>query len=141
MMSALAPDPALRRRCRAALYEHRRRAAADLQAPLRYGLRDLEDLARAATTCGYCGGVLSVATLAFDHPTPTCRAADYTLANLAVCCVPCNLAKGVLTAEEFLALLALLRRWHPRASGDVLARLRAGGQRYARGRRRKESWP
>jgi hypothetical protein len=139
MPMTLAPDPALRRRCRAALYEHRRRAAADRQGPLGYGLLDLEALARGATTCAYCGAVLSVATLTFDHATPTCRAADYTLGNLAVCCGSCNTAKGLLTAEEFLGLLALLRTWHPRASGDVLGRLRSGGWRYAVRRRRKET--
>jgi hypothetical protein len=44
---------------------------------------------------------------------------------------PCNEAKGgSLDADEFRALLALLRGSHPRAWGDVLGRLRAGGKRY-----------
>jgi 5-methylcytosine-specific restriction endonuclease McrA len=131
---------ALRRRCRAALYEHRRRARADRQV-VRYGLRDLEDLARDNPTCAYCGCLLSAATLSFDHATPTSRAADYTLGNLAVCCGRCNEAKGLLTAEEFRQLLVLLRTWHPRAGADVLGRLRAGGRRYAVSRRRGESRP
>jgi hypothetical protein len=114
---ALAPDQAaLRRRCRAALYEHRRRARADRQA-VRYGLRDLEALARASRTCCYWGALLTATTLTFDHATPTGRATDYSLGNLAICCGPCNEAKGLLNAEEFRALLALLRTWHPRRPG------------------------
>jgi hypothetical protein len=74
----------------------------------------------------------------FDHQTPTARAADHFLGNLAVCCIPCNLAKGILDAGEFVALLQLLRGWHPRSSADVMGRLRAGGRRYAMSRRRKD---
>jgi 5-methylcytosine-specific restriction endonuclease McrA len=116
-------------RCKRALAEHRRRAKADRQT-LDYDPADLERLARAAVACPYCHAVLTPATLAFDHAMPTCRAADYRLENLRVVCAPCNLAKGVMSEEEFLQLLDLLRRWHPRPAGDVLARLRSGGKRY-----------
>jgi hypothetical protein len=68
--------------------------------------------------------------LVFDHRTPTSRVVDYRLGNVACCCTVCNEAKGLLTADEFSQLLALLRTWHPRAGSDVLARLRAGGRRY-----------
>jgi 5-methylcytosine-specific restriction endonuclease McrA len=126
-------DAAIRRRCRHALASHRRRAARDFQR-LDYTLADLERLAAASPCCCYCGTPLPAGGFAFDHKTPTARAADHVLGNLAVCCIPCNTAKGLLTAEEFLQLLALLRTWHPRAGSDLLARLRAGGRRYAQGR-------
>jgi 5-methylcytosine-specific restriction endonuclease McrA len=121
-------DP-VRRVCSAALHGHRKRAWADRQ-QLDYGLAELERLARKAVTCAYCGAVLTPGTLAFDHATPTARRADYRLGNLRVACVPCNCAKGCLSADEYLALLALLRGFHPAAWGDVLGRLRSGGKRY-----------
>jgi hypothetical protein len=127
------PNDALRRRCRRAPAEHARHARADRR-PLGYGLADLEALARGSRNCCYCEAWLTASTLAFDHQTPTCRAADYRLGNLAVCCGPCNLANGLLTADEFRQLLTLLRTWRPPARAGVLARLRAGGRRYARRR-------
>jgi 5-methylcytosine-specific restriction endonuclease McrA len=126
--SGLAADP-LRRVCSAALSHHRARARKDLQT-LDYGLADLERLARRTQACPYCGAVLSPGAWAFDHMTPLARAADYRLANVTPACVPCNCAKGILSATEFKALLALLRTFHPAAFGDVLGRLRSGGRRY-----------
>jgi hypothetical protein len=120
----------LRRRCKASYDSHRRRAAADRQ-QLGYTRADLEALVRRAERCPYCGTPLSPATFALDHATPTCRAANYSLGNLGVCREPCNIAKGLLSAAEFRALLALIGDWHPRARADVLARLRAGARRYA----------
>jgi 5-methylcytosine-specific restriction endonuclease McrA len=133
--SAAAP---LRRRCRGALDSHRKRAKAD-GLSITYGLRDLEALALASPCCEYCGCVLLPSTLVFDHRTPTARvatSASYSLRNLAVCCIPCNSAKGQLSTEEFQKLRDLVNSWHPRAGCDLLARLRSGGQRYARSRKR-----
>lgn len=123
-----AADP-LRRACSAALSHHRARAKKDRQA-LDYGLADLERLARRTVTCPYCGAVLNPAAISFDHMIPLTRRADYRLCNLAVVCLPCQSAKGALSADEYLALLALLRGCHPAALGDVLGRLRWGGKRY-----------
>jgi 5-methylcytosine-specific restriction endonuclease McrA len=134
-LSATSTEASLLRRCRAALAEHRRRARRDHQGALSYGLADLEALARAAPRCAYCGALLDAATFTFDHARPLARVADYSLANLVVCCRLCNEQKGLLTGAEFRQLLALLRTWHPRAGADLLARLRAGGRRYGRGRR------
>jgi 5-methylcytosine-specific restriction endonuclease McrA len=121
-------DP-LRRVCSAALSHHRARARADHQA-LDYGLADLERLARRTQACPYCGAVLSPGTVSFDHRVPTSRRADYRLCNLAVVCPPCQSAKGRMSADEYLALLALLKTFHPAVFGDVLGRLRGGGKRY-----------
>jgi 5-methylcytosine-specific restriction endonuclease McrA len=125
---AATADP-LRRACSVALAHHRARAKKDFQA-LDYGLADLERLARRTQACPYCGAVLTPGVLSFDHRIPTSRVADYRLGNLAVVCPPCQSAKGALSADEYVALLALLRRSHPAAWGDVLGRLRSGGRRY-----------
>jgi 5-methylcytosine-specific restriction endonuclease McrA len=121
-------DP-VRKVCSTALAHHRARARADHQA-LDYGLAQLEALARRTQACPYCGAVLSPGAISFDHRTPLARRADYRLANVAVVCPPCQLAKGALSADEYMALLALLRQSHPAVYGDVLGRLRAGGRRY-----------
>jgi 5-methylcytosine-specific restriction endonuclease McrA len=123
-----AADP-LRRVCSAALSHHRARAKKDLQT-LDYGLLDLERLARRTQACPYCGAVLSPGAISFDHRTPLARRADYRLANVAVVCPPCNCSKGCMAADEYLALLALLKTFHPQVYGDVMARLRSGGRRY-----------
>lgn len=126
-------DSPLRRRCRAALVAHRRRAKADRQA-IDWTLYDLEARAQGQPCCAYCGAHLTVGTLAFDHRIPPCRRLDdrsYALVNLAVCCTPCNQAKGLLTDSEYQELLCMLARWGPRAVSDLLGRLRSGGRRYA----------
>jgi 5-methylcytosine-specific restriction endonuclease McrA len=123
-----AADP-LRRTCSVALSHHRARAKADHQC-LDYGLADLERLARRTQACPYCGAVLAPGAISFDHRVPTSRRADYRLANVAVVCPPCNCSKGCMSADEYLALLALLKTFHPAVFGDVMARLRSGGRRY-----------
>jgi 5-methylcytosine-specific restriction endonuclease McrA len=118
----------IRLRCRRALGSHRERARADGQ-DLPYGLRELEELARAAQTCAYCKRPLDF-SFQFDHRTPTSRGGAHALANIELACCDCNSAKGAMDADEFKALLSLLRGFHHRAWGDVLGRLRAGGKRY-----------
>jgi hypothetical protein len=120
----------LRKRVKASLDAHRRRAAADRQ-PLEYDLAALLDLVNGEDRCAYCDAWLTVTTFAPDHAMPTSRTANYTSGNVAVTCEPCNSAKGLLSAQEFLALLALVAGWHPWARADLLARLRAGGKRFA----------
>lgn len=131
--TAAVPETPLRKRCKASVAAHRKRARQDRQT-LDYGVEDLEARAKCQRNCAYCGAYLTVATISWDHRTPTCRQADYSLGNLALCCEQCNRAKGLLTAEEYCALLGLIRTWHPRAQGDVLGRLRSGAGRYARRR-------
>jgi hypothetical protein len=97
---------------------------------LDFGLLDLLRLARSTDICPYCRNVLPPSLLTFDHKVPLARGGRSELANLGVCCQPCNAAKGLLDADEFQALRQLLRSFHPRAYGDVLLRLRAGGARY-----------
>src|SRR5262249_40215415 len=115
----------------------RTRARADGQV-LDYGLADLARIALAARSCPYCGrALLTPEAAAFDHDMPTAldtSPAAYSLRNVVVCCRPCNESKGILTGAQFRALLQLLEGFGPRVLVDVLARLRAGGRRYARGR-------
>jgi len=52
----------------------------------------------------------------------------FDLANLIVCCMTCNAAKGPLTESEFRTLLKLLSTWPNSAQVNTLARLRAGAR-------------
>jgi 5-methylcytosine-specific restriction endonuclease McrA len=125
--TSLRADP-LRQRCRRALADHRARAKAD-GVTLRYGLADLEALARAELQCAYCR--LPVGwDFQIDHRTPTSRGGKHALSNLAVACARCNQIKGKLTEQEYRELLALARAWHPAAAEDLLGRLRSGWRRY-----------
>jgi hypothetical protein len=130
------PANPLLAKARRLLADHKRRAKA-AGCVLDYDLADLERLLRGNPTCAFCRNVVPLEALTIDHRTPITRGGRHLYENLAVVCQPCNLAKGVLDDEEFLQLRALLRSMHPRAYADVLARLRSGGARYARGRSRR----
>jgi hypothetical protein len=115
------------------LADQRRRAHADHQQDAVPPLDALVQLVKDSPTCAYCGCVLTPETFSLDHKMPTCRRADYSLGALAVCCLPCQQRKGLLSSDEFRQVLALIATWPPRAGSDLLARLRAGGgARYGR---------
>ena len=120
-------------RARRLLHDHRTRARKD-GAEIDYTLRDLRELLASSPCCAYCG--MPVAwDASIDHKTPTSRGGKHCRANLVVCCRACQERKGLLSAEEFRQLLALIGSWAPRAGSDLLARLRAGGgKRYGRNR-------
>jgi 5-methylcytosine-specific restriction endonuclease McrA len=44
--------------------------------------------------------------MTFDHRTPVCRGGMTTIDNLVLACRECNLTKGDMTAEEFVATRA-----------------------------------
>lgn len=54
--------------------------------------------------CFYCQCVLGLEHTV-DHMTPFFRGGHDTLANICVCCAPCNRSKFTKTAEEYLALI------------------------------------
>lgn len=122
-----------KRRTKDRIAEHARRARAH-GAALDYGLCDLRNLIHSAIAdgkCPFCRGPITEANFGIDHADPVCRSGGFDFANLIVCCMPCNSAKGPLTATEFRALLAILATWPEQARKNTLARLKAGA-RYAR---------
>jgi 5-methylcytosine-specific restriction endonuclease McrA len=80
--------------------------------------------------CPYCGVALTISNFSLDHLEPTSRGGHHCLTNMVVCCERCNQTKGPLTAQEFEALLAFLRRGNFFVAKNVLARMRAAGRAY-----------
>jgi hypothetical protein len=78
--------------------------------------------------CPYCRQRLTPANFSLDHAQPVSCGGAWGRWNLEVCCLRYNQTKGILSAEHFRGLLALLASWEPRVRQDVLARLRAGGK-------------
>jgi 5-methylcytosine-specific restriction endonuclease McrA len=115
-------------------YHNHKRRAEKCRTLLGYTLKDLRELVSASLGdgCPYCGTTLSPASFQLDHKDPVSRGGYHSIKNLAVCCRPCNEAKGVLSGEEFSELLSLTRSWLPRIRQDLLGRLRAGGRRTRR---------
>ena len=65
--------------------------------------------------CYYCGIALVKSDpkerrLTWDHKIPKAKGGTNAQVNLVMACFQCNQEKGVLTAEEFRAILAM-RRW------------------------------
>ena len=69
--------------------------------------------------CVYCDEDLSSAEIHMDHVIPESRGGETNYNNLQVTCRKCNLAKGVLSEEEFM------QRLRTRAM-NILNRLGAG---------------
>jgi 5-methylcytosine-specific restriction endonuclease McrA len=100
-----------------------------------------EQPATVTASCPYCKAAIPAGALAFDHRVPTFRGGPHTIHNLVVCCQVCKEQKGPLSDNELRGLLALIRDFHPRAHQDILARLRSGGARCARGHKPKGPTP
>jgi 5-methylcytosine-specific restriction endonuclease McrA len=58
-------------------------------------------LAKFDRACAYCG--IKDVPLNLDHVAPRARGGSNRVTNLACSCIPCNLAKGARSIEEFLA--------------------------------------
>src|SRR5690606_37713498 len=54
--------------------------------------------AKKGASCFYCGSEASHV----DHKTPLSRSGTNDIENLVPCCVSCNIAKGSMTAQEFM---------------------------------------
>lgn len=117
---------AFTRRMRTLHRHHQRRAAADGQR-LDYSCQQLAALVQSGSLrpCPYCGCLVVPGQEGVDHRHPISRSGAHRLANLVVCCRPCNERKGALTEGEYRALLALVRAWPPAAQVSILSRLRA----------------
>jgi 5-methylcytosine-specific restriction endonuclease McrA len=56
--------------------------------------------------CHYCGQRHKLYDLTVDHVVPRSRGGSNHLFNLVLACRPCNLAKGSMPLEEYLARAA-----------------------------------
>ena len=90
---------------------------------------DLRELIadRICLPCPYMGTTVTVKDFSLDHKTPVSRGGLSSLDNLVVCSKGGTLTKGILTSEEFQALMAILDEFPQEARGDVIGRLKAGG--------------
>lgn len=61
-------------------------------------------IARDGKVCYLCLRPVDDANIHLDHVIPLSRGGAHTMGNLRVACAPCNLAKGSLTADEFLSV-------------------------------------
>ncbi len=122
------------KRCRQVLRDHRGAAKA-LGIVLDYGLPELRSLFEQSKCCRWCK--LPVAFDAHvDHLHPLARGGAMAYYNLAISCSRCNRLRGQLSEAETLELIEFLGGLHPVARADLERRLLAGGERYARGRKR-----
>jgi 5-methylcytosine-specific restriction endonuclease McrA len=108
------------------------RKRAGLLEDLPYTLAELREEVRKALEQGECpylapfGVLLTVKNFSLDHRTPLSRGGEEELFNLIVCSRSANLAKGVLTEQEFRKMLKVLETMPEEASRDVIGRLKAG---------------
>ena len=68
-------------------------------------------LTERAKVCTYCQAPVDFTKkrrMNLDHALPISRGGGAQIANMVVACGPCNRAKGEQTAEEYLALRALV---------------------------------
>lgn len=63
-----------------------------------------EIIRRDNSTCYLCSTKLALAEIHLDHVIPLARGGSHTASNLRVACAKCNLAKGAMTLDEYLAL-------------------------------------
>lgn len=84
--------------------------------------------------CPYCLIKIPWNQLSYDHVQPSSREGLNEVANLILCCNPCNRQKGNLTGDEYKALLVFLGGY-PVMKESVLLRLRAGGAALRKRRR------
>ena len=91
-----------------------------------YGKRELLTMVVMYPNCPYCGEPLRGSNLSLDHRTPLARGGTMDLENYDATCRRCNKRKGQLTADEYRAILEVIKDWPLDARRDVLMRLAAG---------------
>ena len=111
---------------------HRRRSMKSMVPPVEYTVEDMKHWAKTLVQprmCPYCRCLLAlISEMSIDHKIPLARGGGHRLDNLELICKPCNEKKGVMTAEEYRALLAFLDAELPWVKDDVLRRLRMSGR-------------
>ena len=108
--------------------------AAKYQTPIEdiYGLREkLWNKFKDTTYCEYCGHELNfywkkgdppegkIYIVSIDHVKPCFKGGGNDQDNFAICCMGCNLLKGVMSLETFLKLLNAVQR-PPHGSPQLL---------------------
>ena len=83
--------------------ERKRAARKKYGSLVRYGLSEIDSEAMLAlkTHCGLCGE--TKAKFHLDHVIPKSRGGSNNRENLQWLCATCNIAKGALTPDEFIA--------------------------------------
>lgn len=78
-----------------------------------------------AIPCPYCHQPIDILSLTLDHIVPRSIGGEFTLANMEPICEDCNTAKGELSKDAFVALLALSRTFSGYDQGVLIKRLKA----------------
>jgi 5-methylcytosine-specific restriction endonuclease McrA len=92
----------------------------------------MREIGLSAKKCRYCESIITALTCQVDHMHPKSRGGSLTFENLTTCCVDCNKLKGDLRADEFEALLSLMRSFRdPYGAGVLRRRLIDGGVAHA----------
>ena len=69
-------------------------------------MKKLIILGQLAPTCTYCGKkITNPNDFSQDHQLPLSRGGQTVPSNLVPACIKCNAEKGMLTAEEYMAVL------------------------------------
>jgi len=69
-------------------------------------MKKLIILGQLAPLCTYCGKTITNPDdFTMDHKTPLARGGHTVLSNLTPACLHCNQEKGMLTADEYMAVL------------------------------------
>lgn len=76
--------------------------------------------------CKYCGKILTVDTLVFDHIIPISKKGSSNIENLQIICKSSNGVKGSLTEDNFNILLDWLQTIPEELKKDVTTRLARG---------------
>lgn len=78
------------------------------------------------TPCKYCGRIITIKNLVFDHIVPISRQGASSKENLQVICKTSNGLKGSLTEEHLYILLNWLNEIPEELSKDIRIRLSKG---------------
>jgi hypothetical protein len=116
------------------IYSAQKRRARKYRQEIQYSLEAFREWVLESEICTYCRVRLTVQTFSADHNLPVSRVsgpAAWSIGNIAICCGPCNLAKGNLSGGEFERLLQAIKDFAPVAQQSILARLRAGARKCA----------
>lgn len=79
--------------------------------------------------CVWCRNALTSSNFSGDHRLPTSRGGAHSIANICICCLDCNLAKGPIEYYEWRELMQVINTWPLEVRRNLLLRLKAGGSK------------